>query len=318
MIKRFLRPIILEALIKINKNNPKPRYCSLFMTEICNLKCKGCRRSTVEQHRSNELKLDTIKQLLKSYPGIKSFCIAGQGEPTLCSNFVEIVDYLKSRNKYVLIVTNGTNTEKFNMLQTKPDRISISLYGYDNQSYLSYCGANIYERIVENFKLLKSKFNNVGFSYIVNRENYEDLEKIINFCDNVKPEFLTINNYLAYDPDNFEETNKIITVNDKEIVNFINNICKNKAYIDAKPEYIDINKPIFKCSSYHTTINLDGNGNISCCLSQIPPDADFGNIFNDKNPFNSETINNLRKQNYVKNCFAHENCKYCFRNWQGF
>jgi len=45
-------------------------------------------------------------------------------------------------------------------------------------------------------------------------------------------------------------------------------------------------------------INLDGDGNIGGCQRQIPPDTSFGNIFTDKDPYNSLEMRKCEKLMY--------------------
>jgi radical SAM protein with 4Fe4S-binding SPASM domain len=286
------------------------------MTEICNFKCKGCRRSIIDVHKSKDIDLKIVQKLLSHYPQLKGFCLAGQGEPTLCRNFVEIVDYLKKRKKYVYIVTNASDITKFLELKTAPDSISISLYGFDNDSYQRYCGLAVFDNVIENFKVLKTKFKQVGFSYIVSKENYFELEKVLKLCDEIQPDFLNLVNYLAYDENSEEEINKIINVQDVEIINHINNLLsENRAYVKSTPHYINPDSTCFKCCSYLQAINVDGQGNIGGCRSHIVPDSVYGNIFNEKDAFNSSEM--LKLRNLAKNKTApHDCCKYCFRREQ--
>ena len=111
-----------------------------------------------------------------------------------------------------------------------------------------------------------------------------------------------------------KEVQKIITVKDARIINYVNNMCKERDYIKVKPIYIDFNKPKFNCMSYYSKINLDGNGDIGGCGRQIPPNSCFGNIFTDKDSFNSLEMNRLRGL-IDKKHYAHKECAFCFGNW---
>lgn len=307
-IKQYIKSVLKKLNIL-----KEPSECSLFMTEVCNFKCKGCRRSVIEIHKAKELQLETVQALVSKYPQIKSFCIAGQGEPTLCSNFVEIVDFLKNKKKYTFIITNASNISKFIELNTRPDCISISLYGYDNQSYEDYCGVPVFDKVIDNFKSLKEKFPRVGFSYIVNKENYLDLAQVVKLCDEIQPDFLDVFNYLAYDPESDDEVNKIIKSDDFEIINYINSFfTAERKYMNARPSFLNLKDSHFKCNSYSTLINLDGEGNIGGCRVQIVPDAMYGNIHQDKDPFKSQEMRRLRDLS-KNNCQPHNTCKYCIK-----
>jgi MoaA/NifB/PqqE/SkfB family radical SAM enzyme/GT2 family glycosyltransferase len=291
-VKRFLKELYISKI----QRRSKPKSATLFLTERCNFSCEGCRRQHIGINKSKDMTLLTVQRLLSLYPAIERFCIAGQGEPTLCANFLEIADHLIKIGKSVSIVTNGTNPFKILALSYEPDSISISLYGSNRQQYISYTGSDFFEDIVDSFKKLSGRFKNVGISFIVNKANYGELDGILSLCDEIKPAFVDLHNYLAYDPDNKDETSKIITTQDTEIVDYINSVCNGRGYRINKPIFIDLEKQKLLCRSYSYLINLDGSGNIGGCQRQVTPNPEFGNIFNELDPYNSINMTKLRKK----------------------
>ncbi len=317
--KNFLKRCLSEKIKNIFlKRKATPKTCTLFMTDKCNLKCLGCRRNVLNVNDSKEMRLNTVKKLLSSYPNIKSFSIGGFGEPTLCEEFVDVAEFLKKEGKKIHIITNGTNTNKILHLKYTPDLITVSLYGYDANSYSVYTGVDAYNPVIKNFLRLKEQFKNVRLLYILTRKNYRDLDKILSLCDRLKPDFLQLINYLAYDIAKDEEVQKIITVKDNEIIECIDELCKDRDYVKEKPVYIDFEHPKFNCRSYDSRINLDGDGNIGGCLRQNPPDSSYGNIFREKDPFNSTEMKRLRRLQHTMSKtkkLPHKECNYCFGNW---
>jgi len=291
-----------------------PVSCTLFMTDKCNFKCLFCRRAVVGVKASKEMTLDTVQKLLSLYPSIRSFSIAGLGEPTLCSDFVDIVNFLKKKGRHVGVITNGSNLGPILSLTYQPDYTSVSLYGYDNQSYLAYAGVAAYNKVVEGFLKLKKSLRNVGFSYILSRTNFRDLDNILSLCDDLRPDFLHLVNYLAYDPSNPEDVAKLVTVKDTDIIKYVNNRCRHRGYAIVRPTYVDFDKPSFCCNSYDYKLNLDGEGNVGGCLRQIPPSDLFGNIFKDNDAYNSNEMQRLRRMVHKK-LHPHKECRLCFGNW---
>jgi len=312
LIPRSARKMVREILMK---NRRAPTNCSLFMTERRNFKGSTFYRSITDVKESKEMTLATVQRVLSLYPSINSFLVAGLGEPTLCSDFVDIVDFLKRNGKFVEIVTHGTNSDKLSALAYEPNYLSISLKGYDNKSYLDYTGVAAYDKVIETFLKLKARIKNVGFSYVLDRTNYRDLDKVLPLCDSLRPDFLYLTNYLVYDPVTTDEVQKIITVKDTDIINYINEMCAERDYIKLKPVYVDFENPKFNCNSYNYMINLDGWGNIGGCQWQIPPDASFGNIFKDKDPYNSLKMRKCRYLVLIKS-YAHRECRFCFETWR--
>ena len=314
----FVLPYRVKKILKTTlhlTHKPIPHSCSLYMTDRCDFKCPGCYRSVTEIKKSKEMTLATVQKLLSLYPSLDAFCATGLGEPTSCPNFVDIVNFLKKNGKFVGITTNGMNLDKFLELSYDPNYILISLKGYDAESYLANTGVDAFNIVMETYSKLKSRFNNVGFSYMLNSTNYKDMENVLPFCDDLKPDFLHLTNYLVYDPSIPEEVHKIITVKDTEIIDYINAVCTGRDYIRVKPVYVDFNNPKFNCRSYDYIINLDGDGNIGGCQRQVPPDASFGNIFMDKDPYNSLEMRRLRDLTHKKS-YPHKECRFCFGNWE--
>jgi MoaA/NifB/PqqE/SkfB family radical SAM enzyme len=291
-----------------------PLSCTLYITNKCNFKCPHCHRNIVGIEQFNEMTLTIVEKLVKLYPSITSFCVAGYGEPTLANEFVEIVNFLVNSGKTVGIITNGINSDKLLTLSHSPSYISISLNGYNNESYLENSRVPAYEKVIGTFLKLRSNFKNVGFSYILKRNNFRDLEKILPLLDKLKPNFLHLHNYLVYNIDLKEEIQQIITVEDTEIIKYINRICTGREYQIQKPIYVDFNYPRHNCKSYTYLINVNGDGNIGGCLRQKPPNASFGNLFREIDPFNSKEMCQYRAQMY-KTGYPHKECRFCFGNW---
>ncbi|OGQ99993.1 MAG: hypothetical protein A2505_05615 [Deltaproteobacteria bacterium RIFOXYD12_FULL_55_16] len=314
-IPRQLKKLLREVYMSKIQKRALPSAASLYMCDRCNFACTGCRRQHIGIDKSKDMTLATVQRLVSLYPSLNRFCLAGQGEPTLCADFVEIADYLKVIGKYVTIVTNGTNPDKILSLNHAPDNLSISLYGYNNDQYLSYVGLPYFDKVINSFLQLKRKYRNVGFSYIVNKDNYKNLEGVLSLCDEVKPDFVDLHNYLAYTPDNKTEISKIIKIQDVEIIKHIESVCNGRKYPVNTPVYINLDKPKFLCRSYNFVINLDGSGNIGGCQRQVTPNLIFGNIFTDNDPYNSENMAELRKRMFQKK-LIHKECGFCFGNWR--
>lgn len=291
--------------------NLSPTECTLYMTDICNFNCAGCRRQTVEKPRHNEVDVDLVKKILHEYPTIESFCLAGYGEPTIAKNFTEVVDYLKEIGKYVGIITNGTYPERLMKLKNDPDYISISLYGFTAEQYKSYVGVNAFKRVLDNYRGIKNRFKSVGFSYFLNKENYKTIDNILELCDELKPDFLNVANYLSYDENETEDTRQIIKITDVEIIEYIEERLNTRRYVNSRPIYLDDSDTEYKCPSYSKAINVDGHGSIGGCQRQMPPSQVYGNIRTDEDPYNNAVMQTIRKR-INEDKYPHPNCATCF------
>lgn len=321
-----------ENLIKIKKVTPKklfnfaksnieqvyydhkgivmPTQCSLYMSELCNFKCTGCRRTVIGHDKKGYLTLDDIKILLKKYPTLRSFTIAGLGEPSLSPHFEEIINYLDSLGKSVLIVTNGTKLKRFVGINNKNIKINISLYGLNEDMYQQYTETRYFDNVISTYKALSKDFTNVGFSYIASKETVKDFPVLLNLMDELAPRFLYLNSYLVYDDKSITEIGKTITDKDPGFIEHIKSVVGDRDYV-VLPKYVEEEDNGYYCDSYQKVINLAPDGSISGCRRQVPPSLEYGSIYNDKDPYNSDSMKALREK--IK-CggHPHDECKYCF------
>lgn len=288
-----------------------PSEATLFLTDQCNFRCAGCKRQIEDSIQHPLMTVDTVERLLAVYPAIKGVCVAGLGEPTLCPQFVDIVNCLSMSRVFVGIVTNGSDAKKILALKHKPGYVSISLYGHDRDSYMNTVGIDVFDSVVGNFIELRKSLSSLGFSYYVNKKNYQQLPEIIRISRELGADFLNVTNYLVYDINDTNELNKVITTNDTDIIDYIDRILSKSELSGSRPVYVDTEKYIFRCPSYRKLINVNGAGEIGACQRQIMPSAEYGNIFDAKDWYNDGRILDCRNL-IMSGQYPHENCKYCF------
>ncbi len=107
------RPFNVFNEKKFHKNTPNVEIAILQITNSCNMDCEFCGKTFCPSclrydNDSESLSLDEWKKVIDdiSFYGLKAVVLTG-GEPALCKDMPEIVDYLKSKNIVVTIHTNG-------------------------------------------------------------------------------------------------------------------------------------------------------------------------------------------------------------------
>lgn len=153
----------LDAMEKFQKEKlGTPIVLHIMPTSVCNLKCKFC--SVKDRVTKEILDLDkvikpTVDELTKR--GLKAVIISGGGEPTLYPKFEELINYLKSKNLEIGLITNGTLLTKYdNSLWEKFSWIRISI------NTLEY---------LKQVDIPKLKNPVVGFSYIVTKDTTDQM-----------------------------------------------------------------------------------------------------------------------------------------------
>lgn len=272
----------------------------------CNL--HFCNSKTADQ-----MTVALVAKILEIYPSVTSFHVMGECDPLLCPQICEILDYIKSQQRTVGINTNGVNAEKLLQLNYKPDYISLQLYGWDTNSTTERYVLDLFKTTLDNYFKLKEVYQNVGFSFTLSKNNYQDLNKILILCDHLKPAFLHLKNYV---PESLcpEQVQKIITANDCSVIDHIEKAVQNRPYLIHTPAYLTFDQPLTNgtsiCKSYQHLITVDEAGNIGGCNGPILPNSCCGNIFTNTDPYRTSEMRRLRSL-AQKRLFPHPECLYC-------
>lgn len=166
----------LFASIEKDQEIPPPLCVEFEITNHCNSRCKMCDRW--KWRGKKELSCDDIKKILFSLSnfGIKSIIFSG-GEPTLRSDFIDILRYAKELNLHIGILSNGSNiTEGLaKTISECADWIRISLDGSTKKIYEGVRLGGNFNEVVNSLELLK-KFKisgscKVGICYTIINEN---------------------------------------------------------------------------------------------------------------------------------------------------
>lgn len=184
---------VLTNKISQARAKNQPLFSTLEITQSCNLKCKHCYnfdRRGPESHVPQKFMetlfaKNTISQLAEL--GALSLNITG-GEPLLHSGLLEIVSFAKEKNFHIRVKTNGlllTQNLAKTLFKAGVREIDISLYGTNEEEYLSFCGKTGYERTISAIKNSMAENLKVNVSLILHHENVKDLGKMIAICDDL-------------------------------------------------------------------------------------------------------------------------------------
>jgi MoaA/NifB/PqqE/SkfB family radical SAM enzyme len=155
--------------IKNNSLIDSPKSIQLELTNQCKTRCYHCRRYTWPE--KEEMTTDTIKNLISELEimRVQTLTFSG-GEPTLRSDFLEILEYAFNKRFDIGILTNGQNIDM---------DLAKSLVEYSNWVRISLDGSNpeVYGRIrglKEGFEKVKRSIENLGDAKkIANKENFK-------------------------------------------------------------------------------------------------------------------------------------------------
>lgn len=158
---------------------PSVRYLEIQLTLRCNLNCHHCYQG---QKDSVELPLDGLKKVLEDFIKLQGIrVLLSGGEPLLYSKFLELNKALKDYPARVVLLTNGTLLERFDVDGLNVDEIQFSLDGMEKgHDYLR--GKGSFERLVKGIELVKNNTNkDISFATMIHRENLKEFKKMKEF-----------------------------------------------------------------------------------------------------------------------------------------
>lgn len=289
---------ILESDVK--KNVIKPRMVTFDITSRCNLKCTHCCASA-DILNKDKLSTDNIKYIIDKIVICEpqSIVLTG-GEPMLRDDFLDVLEYTRSKFKgKIIVATNGTLINKDNVgkLIESSNQLDISLDGIDEETCSIVRGKGVFNKVINNIKLLQSKgFNKITVSMTVSEKT-----------DYLEEQFYKLNKELGtqahtrrFTPIGRGLTNKHIFLSEGN----------SELYI---PSYIkgDVNQiiPICSCRAGKYELFISNKGDLYPCSSFINERYNLGNMNDIKSI--DETIRNKSFYHDLLNDVENDTYGYC-------
>lgn len=177
--------------ISINKHQLQeytPVSIDFLITNRCNLSCPHCYRNSTAKDSLNPLNLERIYRLLDEMEQLNVFQlkITG-GEPFLCKDLFNIVEYGVTKSISIAILSNATiplNEAWLNLLAHKNITLNISLDGATPDTHDVIRGKGAFNRTIQNLH----KFTQYNISYAImftiNNTNKHEVQDVISLIEN--------------------------------------------------------------------------------------------------------------------------------------
>jgi len=179
-----------------------PMRIALYPGVSCMYYCGFCGRNQAEKYPSNSIENGNkiFKKVLSELdPKNSAISISGGLEPLTNPGIGDIIEFASDHGLRVPLITNGHSlTENFvkkNPKIMKLDSLRVSLYGIDEESYEFITTVKKSYKMVKrnciNFLIKRNDENSkikFGLNYILLKENYKNLPKLIDFIDEVNTE----------------------------------------------------------------------------------------------------------------------------------
>ncbi len=270
-----------------------PFTIMLELTNHCNLACTTCAREYKygkEMDKGN-MDIEKAKKIIDEvWPYLDSIGLTGMGETFLYKELGEIVDYIRNKNKGIIISvsTNAVAPDfinKFKNLIGKIDTIQISIDGL-NEVYESIRGKANFNTLDKNLRTLVSMAKNsttdVMLNMVVTKENYHHMPLLIKYAKELNIKYVDFTMFNLAAVTNIEPTYYSFyqSENFRKVLNELEQTIQNSPEVFVNQRNFKTDKSFRKCPFPWTHFYICWNGYVPpCCAKPFPKELHFGNVF---------------------------------------
>lgn len=285
-----------------------PSTIMIELSNLCNLACTICPREYAYGKKMNQGKMKTthVKKIIDEvHPYLDSIGLTGMGETFIYKDIDIIVDYIKAKNKGI-IISVSTNAvlpnfiERVKKVVGKIDTIQISIDGL-NEVYNSIRIGSNFEILKKNIEILSKLCENTStvlmLNMVVTKENYKHMPDLVYFAEKVGVKYMDFSLFnLASVTDysleyyDFYDSKDFLSVVEK----LDKAISKSKKVIVTNRNFKTDNS-FQKCPFPWSHFYITQDGFVTpCCAKPFPKEKNFGNVFDNK------VIDVLNSQSFMK------------------
>jgi len=181
-----------------------PNLVILQPTSRCNLRCKGCRffgengvyLSRDDNLIEKEMSLTEMKGVIDDISSFVSMVIiTGGGEPFVRPDLIDLIEHIKSKKIFCIIVTNGTLLDREiteRLIRCKLDVMIFSIDGLKDVHEELRGVKGIFNGIMSNLQMVsetknarKSKYPLLQINYTLFQENYTIIRNFTEYISKI-------------------------------------------------------------------------------------------------------------------------------------
>ena len=301
-----------------------PIYMEISPFGGCNHRCIFCALDYLE-YKNTYLDTQVLKGFLKdiSARGIKSIMFAGEGEPLLHKDIVELVIHAKNSGLDIAITTNGVllSRDLLERILSSLSWLRISFNAGTPQTYSSIHRTKpddfdkVLGNIKEAVKLKKEKKYSctIGFQFLLLNENHKEVSKLAEILKSLGADYLIIKPYSQH-PRSY---NRLKLKLDYEKLLFLEDKLKDYTKKDFKIIFrkktmnkLKEKKPYKKCLGLSFWSYLTAGGDLYACSAFLGDERFcYGNIH--REPFEKIWSGEKRKKviEMMTDSWNIENCR---------
>jgi MoaA/NifB/PqqE/SkfB family radical SAM enzyme len=261
---------ILHGIEDGRKAFAGPETVHLDITNHCNFNCIGCwdrsplirQKGVNDEYLKNFLSLELVKGFIDDLielEGTRFIKFGGGGEPTMHPHFIDILTYLRSRDKYVEIDIN-TNFSLMRdalldlIIELQVNLLTVSLWAASPEVYVQTHPNQkevVFENIVANLKRITSDPGNRVLKLFIHNVlmnlNHHEVEAMLELALDVKADEV---HFTLVDP--VPGKTESLLLSHQERLNVLESLKKIKPFVNRYNEYHDpeTNRSI-KVTNFH-------------------------------------------------------------------
>lgn len=320
----YLGNKLKQFYLKLTKSHKVayPSTIMLELTNLCNLACTTCPREYAygKQMNTGLMDIEQAKKIIDQlWPYLDSIGLTGLGETFMYNDIEEVVDYIKSKNKGI-IISVSTNAvlpsfiKRASRIVNKIDTIQISIDGL-NEVYEKIRLNATFSKLDENLRelkaLCKDSETTLMLNMVVTKENYHQMPDLVEYANEIEIDFLDFTLFNLASVTNIDrsyyqfykspEFLRVLGLLEEKIKTCPNVYVTNKNF--------ETNNGFKKCHFPWSHYYVSWDGYVPpCCAKPFPKELNFGNVFN-KNIM--ETLNNKAMVDWRKLWFKNETPSFC-------
>lgn len=287
-----------------------PSTIMLELTNLCNLACTTCPReySYGKAMDKGNMNVEAAKKIIDElWPYLDSIGLTGMGETFLFKEINEIVDYIKKKNKGI-IISVSTNAvlpnfiEKITNLLGKIDTIQVSIDGL-GEVYEKIRKKSDFKVLDKNLRTLSTMAENSGtdimLNMVVTKENYLHMPLLIKYSKEINVKYMDFTLFNLASVTDIDQSYYAFY----QSAEFLKTIDELEEVIKSTPEVLVTERNFKTDNSFqkcpfpwsHFYVSWDGYMP-PCCAKPFPKELNFGNVFNSSvmNILNSTSYKDFR------------------------
>ena len=309
----------------------RPVNISVSPTCRCNFSCDMCLTHSAKksnpfgQKPGRDMDFALFSRILDRYRNALSVDIIGNGEPLLNKDLFRMIEHASRVMKmHVFSGSNGVLVGEFaeQIVNSPLKEFFISMNGHTPEEFNRMTGMPpemfgvIRANTVELVRRRNERRSGVRIllNIIVDKKNYEYLEEMIRFAEDLGVDKVFFANFLASWAPGFTAEERCLFSDDLEALQVLARVNSLRSRVEvvlpALPERTMTGK---YCLAPFYNLSVDGEGNVGCCSCQLL-DLSGNGKFDDGDAWNNAHFREMRRRLLSPEIPLLEPCGWCFDN----